>query len=79
MYIAKMTSRNNSPLQKLDAHRHWDFHRVTSGFQFTGFLIDPKGVHVATGLIGRNQEFAGGVEAKIAGRFSQSRLMLHGL
>ena len=54
LYIAEKTSRNNSPLQKFDAHRHWDFHRMAGGLQFAGVLIDPKGVQIAAGLIGGN-------------------------
>ena len=46
-YIAKKTSRNNSPLQKFDAHRHRNFHRMAGGLQLAGTLIDAKGEYVA--------------------------------
>ena len=45
-YIAKKTSRNNSPLQKFDAHRHRNFHRMAGGLQLAGVLIDVKGEDV---------------------------------
>ena len=48
MYIAKKTSRNNSPLQKFDADGHRNFRRMASGLQLAGVLIDPKGVQAAS-------------------------------
>ena len=52
---------------------------MASGLQLAGVLIDAKGKDVSTGLIGRDQKFTGGIEAKIARRFTQGGLMLHGL
>ena len=47
-----MTSRNNSPLQKFDADGHRNFHRMASGLQLAGVLIDAKCEDVAAGLVG---------------------------
>ena len=46
--------------------------------QLTGVLINLKGEDIPAGLIGRNQELACGINAKIAGRLALGGLMLNG-
>ena len=53
-YIAKKTSRNNSPLQKFDTHGHRNFHRMASGLQLASVPVDMKGKDITAGLIGCN-------------------------
>ena len=52
---------------------------MAGGFQLASVLIDAKGEDVSTGLIGRDQKFTGGIEAKIARSLAQRGLVLHGL
>ena len=52
---------------------------MASRRELAGGLIDTKGEDIAAGLVGRNQELAGGIDPEIARRLAHRGLMLHGL
>ena len=57
------------------ADRAGDVDRVAGEFQFAGFRIDTKYVHVVRSLPGRQQELPGRVDAEVARDFAANRFV----